>query len=93
MTQQDVPIGQEDDEIEGLSMLVAENLQGGEDPDEIIQQLIDNGWEEQDAAGFVHSIQYQVAPVESSESNAGGWSWLIWIGVIILFRLLGYLFD
>lgn len=92
MTQQELPLGQEDDEIEGLSMLVAENLQEGQDPDEIIQQLVDNGWAEDDATGFVQSVQYQVEPVEE-KSGGGGLSWLIWIGVIILFRLLSYLFD
>ena len=93
MTQQQLPPGQEADEIEALTMLVAENLQEGEDPDEIAQQLVASGWEEDDAIGFVHSIQYQIEPTEETSGGGGGMSWLIWIGIILLFRLLSYLFE
>ena len=92
MTQQVPPPGQLDDEIEELTILVAENLQNGEDADEIAQQLVNNGWNEEDAVDFVESIQYRIEPEEES----GGWSgmsWLIWIGIILLFRMLSYLFD
>lgn len=92
MTQRVPPPGQLDDEIEELTILVAENLQNGEDPDEIAQQLVENGWAEEDAIGFVDSIQYRIQPEEES-SGGGGMSWLIWIGIILLFRLLSYLFD
>ena len=92
MTQQELPPGQDADEIEGLTMLVAENLQDGESPEEIVQQLVSNGWEEDDAIGFVDAIQYQIQPSEES-GGGGGWSWLIWIGIILLFKLLSYLFD
>ena len=92
MTQQELPPGQEVDEIEDLTMLVAKNLQEGESPEEIVQQLVSNGWEEDDAIGFVDAIQYQIQPNEGSGSG-GGMSWLGWIGIILLFRLLSYLFG
>jgi len=92
MTQPELPPGQEADEIEGLTMLVSENLQDGESPDEIVQQLVSNGWEEDDAIGFVDAIQYQIQPSEESGGGAG-MSWLIWIGIILLFKFLSYLFD
>jgi hypothetical protein len=92
MTQQELPPGQEADEIEGLTMLVAENLQDGESPEKIVQQLVSNGWEEDDAIGFVDEIQYQIQPLEKS-GGGGGMSWLIWIGIILLFKFLSYLFD
>ena len=92
MTQQELPPGQEVDEIEDLTMLVAKNLQEGESLEEIVQQLVSSGWEEDDAIGFVDAIQYQIQPNERSGSG-GGMSWLGWIGIIVLFRLLSYLFG
>jgi hypothetical protein len=94
MSQQGPPPGQEDDEIQGLAILVAENLQKGESPQEIAQQLVENGWEEDDAVGFVGSIQRQLeSHQQSGRGGGGGMGWLIWIGAILLINALSYLFN
>ena len=94
MSQQEPPPGQEDDEIEGLAMLVAENLQKGESPEEIAEQLVESGWEQNDAIGFVGSIQRQL---ESHQQSGGrgseGMGWLVWIGGILLINALSYVFN
>ncbi len=92
MSQQEPPPGQEDDEIEGLAVLVAENLQKGESPQEITQQLVNNGWKEDEAIGFVNSIQYEL---QSHQATGGsqGMGWLVWIGAILLINGLSYLFN
>ncbi len=90
------PPGQSDDEIQPLAILVVENLQEGKDPEEIIQQLVDSGWTEDDAIGFVGSIQTQMLQSQPShaESKEGeGTGWLVWIGGALLFYLMRYLFG
>ncbi|MFT5299452.1 MAG: hypothetical protein ACI87E_004980 [Mariniblastus sp.] len=90
------PPGQDDDEIEALTQLVAENLADGESPDEIAEQLIASGWSEDDAMGFVHSIQHQLGAAQNSHTPAEssqGRGWLLWIGVFVVFRILSYLFK
>ena len=86
----DPPPGQDQAEIQGLVMLVAENLQKGEDPDSIAQQLIDNGWEKDEAYGFVASIQQQM---QQPRQESGEWGWLIWIGALVGINLASYLFG
>lgn len=90
---QQLPPGQEDDEIEGLAILVAENLQKGESPEEIVQQLTESGWEEQDAIGFVSSIKHQLEEPQHVSQGGGGMGWLVWLGGILLINLLSYLFN
>lgn len=93
MTQESAP-GQDDDEIQDLAMLVAENLAKGESPDAIAQQLVDSGWEAEDANSFVSSIQYQLAQAQRSQGGGGeGMGWLLWIGGILGINLLSYLFN
>jgi len=87
------PPGQEDDEIEGLAILVAENLQEGEDPQVIAQQLVDNGWKEEDAIGFVASIRRQLENQNAPQADGDGMGWLMWIGGVLFINLLSYLFE
>jgi hypothetical protein len=94
--EKDLPPGQSDDEIDALAQMVAENLIDGEDPDQIAQQLIDGGWKEDEAHGFVESIQHQLIAQQHAQSGGGGgegMGWLVWIGVILLVNGLSYLFD
>ncbi len=93
MTDQLPPPGQDDEEIEALAMLVAQNLNDGEDPQQIAQQLVDNGWEPSDANGFVGSIQAQLAGRTASQGGGEGMGWLIWIGALLVINLLSYVFN
>lgn len=70
MNQQTAP-GQDDDEIQDLAMLVAKNLADGESPDTIVNQLVDSGWETDDANSFVASIQHQLAQMQSHQGDGG----------------------
>ena len=96
MTQQ-LPPGQEADEIQALAGIVAESLDKGEDPHAIAQQLIDSGWESDEANSFVGSIQQQLQQAHSVPAGGSAGSeakgWLIWIGAIGGINLLSYLFD
>ena len=88
------PPGQDDEEFPELAGLVAENLAKGESPDEIVQQLVDSGWELDDAQSFVGSIQFQLEhPKHQPASDGDGMGWLVWIGGVLLINLLSYLFN
>ena len=92
MTQESAP-GQDDDEIQDLAMLVAQNLAKGESPEAISQQLVDSGWDPDEATAFVGSIQQQLAQMQSNQGSDEGMGWLLWIGGILLINLLSYLFN
>jgi hypothetical protein len=89
------PPGQSDDEIQDLAMLVAENLNNGESPDVIVEQLVGNGWEEDDAIGFVASIQHRINPPAeyAGKPEGEGMGWLLWIGGVLLINFLSYVFG
>ncbi len=59
------------------------------------QQLVENGWEKEDAEEFVGSIATQMAAARTRQkaSGGGGTSWLIWIGLLLLINLLSYIFN
>jgi hypothetical protein len=90
-----LPPGQDADEIEELTEMISENLDEGIDPGQIIGQLVDSGWEEEDAVAFVVSIgRANEHPVElvSQSGEKSGYGWLIWVG-FLLFSLLRYFFE
>ena len=95
---QELPPGQAADEIHALTEIVSESLASGEDPQKVAQQLIDNGWEPDQANHFVASIQQQMfeeqrsARVsESRGSESKGW--LVWICAIVGINFLSWLFN
>ncbi len=95
MADYELPPGQNEDEIEDLAEMIAENLEEGLDPGLIIGQLVDSGWQEDDAVAFVISIGKKTEhPVElvSQSGEKNGYGWLIWIG-FLLFSLLRYFFE
>jgi hypothetical protein len=88
------PPGQDDEEFPELAGLVAENLAKGESPEEIVQQLVDSGWQLDDAQGLVGTIQRQLHSAQQQPAGGGeGMGWLVWIGGIVLINVLSYLFN
>jgi hypothetical protein len=90
---QETPLGQEDDEIQGLTQVVAESLGKGEDPQVVAQQLIDTGWEPDQANGFVGSIHQQMFEAQGSGESRESNGWLLWIGAILGINFLSWLFN
>ena len=89
----ELPPGQEADEIQGLTQVVAESLAKGEDPQSVAQKLIDSGWEPDQADGFVASIQQQMLEPKNSGGGSESKGWLIWFGGIIGINFLSWLFN
>jgi hypothetical protein len=90
---QELPLGQDADEIQGLSRVVAESLANGEDPESVAQKLIDTGWEPDQANGFVGSIQQQMLEPQKTAGGSESNGWLIWFGGIIGINFLSWLFN
>lgn len=91
---QETPLGQDAEEIEGLTHVVAKSLAEGKDPEAIAQQLIDSGWEPEQAHAFVGSIHqqlYEHAAGSAQEGEGGGW--MLWLGGIVGINFLSWLFD
>ena len=90
---QELPLGQEADEIQGLSQVVAESLANGEDPKSVAQKLVDSGWEPEQAEGFVGSIEQPMLAPQSSGAGSEAKGWMIWAGGIIGINFLSWLFN
>ena len=84
---------------------VANALLGGQTIQQVVRTLVDQGWSEEDAAGFVNQVQSHITKgQQSSRASAGSDSaargsgnaltgWLGFIGVLILINFLSYVFD
>ena len=90
---QELPPGQAADEIHALTRIVSDSLANGEDPQKVSQQLIDSGWEPDQANYFVGSIHQQMFEEQSSERGSESNGWLAWIGVLVGINFLSWLFD
>lgn len=90
---QELPPGLEADEIEGLTQVVADSLAKGEDPQKLAQQLVDSGWEPDQANHFVGSIQQYVREAQSSNDGSEAKGWMLWIGGLVGINFLSWLFD
>lgn len=85
-------------ELRELAGVVAESLNKGEKPADISKQLVNSGWEQEDADGFVSSVAQHLATAQraaahSNGGGGGGMGWLIWIGALLFINLLSYLFN
>ena len=95
---QELPPGQEADEIQGLTQVVAESLAKGENPQAVAQQLIDSGWEPEQANAFVGSIHQHLLNAQGSGAQGSGggsesMGWLLWLGAIVGINFLSWVFN
>jgi len=84
-------------ELDQLTHLVADSLAKGQKPAEISQQLVNSGWDQGEADGFVESIAAQLASDQhvaaQSHGAGGGMGWLLWIGALLLINFLSWVFG
>ena len=90
---QELPPGLADDEIEELTQVVANSLAKGEDPQAVAQQLIDSGWEPDQANAFVGSIHQHLLAAQTGSGKSESMGWLIWIGAILGINFLSWIFN
>ena len=86
------------EELNALARLVAESLAKGEKAADVTAQLVNNGWEQGEAAEFVGRIALHLASAQdraaqSNDGGGGGMGWLIWIGAILFINFLSWVFD
>ena len=84
----------EPEEMQTLAVMVAELLQDGDSHEEIVTDLVNGGWTQEEASQFVGAIDYQLdgGEANSISSGEGYWDWLFWIGILVLFKILSRLF-
>ena len=93
-------ISLEDDEMDALAQLVAEAILSGDSRDSILADLSNNGIPEDEAEDLVSLVELQLFqvdvadshPVGGSSDGGGGMGWLIWIVVIVVFKILANFF-
>jgi hypothetical protein len=90
---QELPPGQAADEIQALTQVVSDGLAKGEDPQKVSQQLIDSGWEPDQANNFVGSIHQHMFEEQCSGRGSESKGWLVWIGAIVGINFLSWLFN
>ena len=90
---QELPPGQAADEIQALTQVVSDSLAKGEDPQKIARQLIDSGWEPDQANSFVGSIHQHMFEEQSPGRESESKGWLVWIGAIVGINFLSWLFN
>jgi len=88
----------EAEEMQELAYLVSEALARGDSRESVIADLSENGVPEDEAEDLVSSIEaqaYQIdaGPVQQESDGEGGYSWLIWVGIFVLFRILRHIFN
>ena len=80
--------------IQNLVHAIAEDLGNGRKKSEVVQDLIDNGWDQAEAADFVNRIESNQTQSQADHKDHGsGMGWLVWIGILLFVNLLSYLFD
>ena len=90
---QELPPGQEADEIEDLTQIVADSLAKGEPPETIAMTLVDSGWEAEEGLAYVDSIQHQMSQPRQTAGSSELQGWLIWGGGILLVNFLSWLLN
>ena len=90
-------ISLEDEELQALGQLVAEALERGDSRESVLADLANNGIPEDDAENLVASVEFQMYQVDTGPSDhsqsgsGGGMGWLIWIAVIVGFKIISAL--
>ena len=90
---QEPPPGQAADEIQALTQVVANSLAKGDDPQKVSQQLIDSGWEPDQANNFVGSIQQHLFDQQKTGGGSESKGWLVWICAILGINFLSWVFN
>ena len=87
-------ISLEQDELQELSVLVAEALIRGESREQVVADLANNGIDDEEAEVLVSTVEHQLYQVETQVGpvdDGNGMGWLIWIAIGIgakIFSLL-----
>ena len=88
---------EDQEELNQLAGLVAKSLAEGKSQEDVAQQLVDHGWNKEEADQFVGSVALSLVQAQNEASHAGddggGMGWVIWIAALLLINLLSYLFD
>lgn len=88
----------EAEEIQELSELVFEAIARGDSRESVIADLSGNGISDDVAEELVVMAELKIYEIETASAQPtnegdGGMSWLIWVGLIVGYKLLSLLFN
>jgi hypothetical protein len=82
------------EEFSQLAEMIAEALVEGEDRGKLAQDLINGGWNPNEAQAFVSYVEDQLFAEHHQQAQpTGDYSWLLWIGGLIGFNVLSHIFG
>jgi len=88
-------ISLQDDEMQELTVLVAEALLEGESREQVVADLAHNGLGDEEAEKLVRNVEHQLYQVQTSagevDGGDSGMGWLIWIAIAIGAKLLSWI--
>lgn len=87
------PGAHSEEEFNELANLISDALDKGDTREEILADLVNNGWEQKAAHELVGAVERAKYSQSTGASNGGGLSWMIGPGALILFNVCSYLFD
>lgn len=95
MTENNISL--QEDELQELSVLVAEALIRGESREQVIADLAKNGLGDEDAEELVGTVELQLYHVQPNDGNVdggnSGMGWLIWIAIGIGAKVFSWLLQ
>ena len=94
----DEKITLEAEEIQELSELVFEAIARGDSRESVLADLSQNGISDEVAEELVVMAELKIFEIETVSANPankddGGMSWLIWVGLIVGYKILSLLFN
>jgi hypothetical protein len=84
---------QDDAAIQNAAKKVASGLAAGRPRTSVAQDLVADGWSHEDANSFVASVEEALLEDPPSSRGSAVKGWLFWIGALLLFNLLSWLFE
>ena len=83
----------DDAAIEDAAKKIATGLAAGRPRTAVAQDLVADGWSQEDANSLVTSVQAAMQEEPASGGGNGVGSWVIWLGALVVINLLSWAFD
>lgn len=83
---------QDDAALEDAAKKAASGLASGRPRTSVAQDLVNDGWSQEDANSFVASVEEAMHENSSSGGGSGVGGWVWWIGALVIFNLLSWQF-
>ena len=84
---------QDDAAIQNAAKKAASGLAAGRPRTAVAQDLVADGWSQEEAHALVASVEDARQEISSSGGRSAVRGWMFWIGLLVVFNLLSWLFG